>query len=92
VAPSLRFHRFLTSPEVIQTAFSQLIVGKERRTIFVVLSPVVQIPIALEKPFVANRHSLIISQILEAHQLRHWFPNGRRMASRRNRKSRRDDQ
>ena len=52
------FHKFLTSPEVIQTLFTQLIAGKERRTFFVVLSPVVQIPVELEKLFVVIEHSL----------------------------------
>ena len=36
------FHKFLTSSEVIQTLFTQLIAGKERRTFFVVLSPAEQ--------------------------------------------------
>jgi hypothetical protein len=52
------FHRFLSSPEVIQTLFTQLIAGKERRTFFVVLSPVVQIPVELEKLFVVIEHAL----------------------------------
>ena len=52
------FHKFLTSPEVIQTLFTQLIAGKERRTFFVVLSPVVQIPVELEKLFVVIEHAL----------------------------------
>jgi hypothetical protein len=42
------FHRFLNSPEIIQETFGQLVAGKQRRTFFVVLSPVVQIPIELE--------------------------------------------
>src|SRR5262245_40040283 len=41
------FHRFMGSPEVIQTAFVQLVAGKQQRTFLVVLSPVVQIPIEL---------------------------------------------
>jgi len=52
------FHKFLGSPEVIQTTFGQLIAGKERRTFFVVLSPVVQIPVELEKLFVVIEHAL----------------------------------
>jgi len=52
------FHKFLTSPEVVQTLFTQLIAGKEHRTFFVVLSPVVQIPIELEKLFVVIEHDL----------------------------------
>jgi SpoVK/Ycf46/Vps4 family AAA+-type ATPase len=53
-----QFHRFWTSPEVVQTAFAQLVAGKERRTFLVVLSPVVQIPVELEKLFVVLEHSL----------------------------------
>ena len=52
------FHRFLNSPEVVQTVFSQLIAGKERRTFIVVLAPVVQIPVELEKLFVVLEHAL----------------------------------
>src|SRR5215204_6590633 len=35
--------RFLTSPEVIQTLFAQLVAGKQQRTFVVVLAPVVQV-------------------------------------------------
>jgi len=52
------FHRFLASPEVVQTTFSQLIAGKQQRTFVVVLSPVVQIPQELEKLFVVIDHQL----------------------------------
>src|SRR5205807_5314430 len=52
------FHRFLTNPEVIQTTFAQLVAGKQRRTFVVVLSPVVQIPVELEKLFVVLDHAL----------------------------------
>jgi hypothetical protein len=52
------FHKFLNNPEVVQTAFSQLVAGKEQRTFLVVLSPVVQIPIELEKLFVVLEHPL----------------------------------
>ena len=52
------FHRFLTNPEVIQTTFCQLVAGKQQRTFLVVLSPVVQIPIELEKLFVVLEHAL----------------------------------
>lgn len=52
------FHKFLNNPEVIQTAFSQLIAGKRQRTFLVVLSAVVQIPVELEKLFVVVEHSL----------------------------------
>lgn len=52
------FHRFLGNPEVIQTTFSQLIAGKQQRTFVVILSPVVQIPVELEKLFVVLEHQL----------------------------------
>lgn len=52
------FHRFLANPEVVQTTFSQLIAGKQQRTFLVVLAPVVQIPIELEKLFVVLDHAL----------------------------------
>src|SRR5262249_8323577 len=59
-------HRFLNNPEVIQTAFSQLIAGKQQRTFVVVLAPVVQIPVELEKLFVVIEHVLPDHQQLEA--------------------------
>lgn len=52
------YHRFFTSPEVIQTTFTQLIAGKQQRTFIVVLSPVVSIPVELEKLFVVLDHQL----------------------------------
>lgn len=52
------FHRFLSNPEVVQNAFSQLVAGKQQRTFIVVLAAVVQIPIELEKLFVVLEHEL----------------------------------
>jgi len=52
------FHRFLNNPEVIHTVFNQLIAGKQQRTFLVVLAPIVQIPIELEKLFVVIAHML----------------------------------
>src|SRR5947209_5125766 len=52
------FQRFWGSPEVVQTAFAQLVAGKQRRTFLVVLSPLVQIPVELEKLFVVIEHAL----------------------------------
>lgn len=52
------FHRFLSSAEVVQTTFSQLIQGKQQRTFVVVLSPVLQVPVELEKLFVIIEHPL----------------------------------
>jgi chloramphenicol 3-O-phosphotransferase len=58
-------HRFLNNPEVIQTTFAQLVAGKQQRTFVVVLSPVVQIPVELEKLFVVLDHALPDRQQLE---------------------------
>src|SRR5262249_48997864 len=44
-------HRFLSNPEVVQTCFNQLVSGKQQRAFVVVLAPVVQIPVELEKLF-----------------------------------------
>jgi hypothetical protein len=52
------FHKFLSSTEVVQTAFAQLVAGKRQRTFLVVLAPVVQIPVELEKLFVVLEHPL----------------------------------
>jgi hypothetical protein len=52
------FHRFLNNPEVIQTLFHQLIAGKQQRTFVVIFSPIVQIPVELEKLFVVLHHDL----------------------------------
>jgi hypothetical protein len=53
-----QFHRFLQNPEVIQTAFRQLVAGKAQRTFLVVLAAVAQIPVELEKLFVVLEHPL----------------------------------
>src|ERR1022692_1731041 len=52
------FHKFLASPEAIQTMFAQLIAGKQQRTFIVVLASVVQIPVELEKLMVVLEHAL----------------------------------
>src|SRR4029077_11774867 len=59
------FHKFLTSPEVMQTTFAQLVSGKQQRTFVIVLSPVVQIPVELEKLFVVIEHALPDREALE---------------------------
>ena len=59
------FHKFLGNPEVMQTVFAQLIAGKQQRTFVVVLSPVVQIPVELEKLFVVIEHALPDREQLE---------------------------
>ncbi len=52
------FHRFLNSPEVVQTLCARLAAGKQDRTFVVVLAPVVQLPAELEKLFVVLEHPL----------------------------------
>src|SRR3954452_19457457 len=52
------FHRFLGSVEVVQALDSQIHSGKRDRTFVVVLAPVVQIPLELEKQLVAVEHEL----------------------------------
>ena len=51
------FHKFLGNPAVSQTAFAQLVAGKQRAFV-VVLAPVVQIPVELEMLFVVIEHAL----------------------------------
>jgi hypothetical protein len=52
------FHRFLASAEIVQALAQQILLGKQNRTIVVVLAPVVQLPVELEKLFVVVEHEL----------------------------------
>ncbi|MEK6238947.1 MAG: AAA family ATPase, partial [Planctomycetales bacterium] len=52
------FHKFLGSPEIIQAVARQVSEGKLNRTFIIVLAPVVDIPIELEKQFVVLEHPL----------------------------------
>jgi hypothetical protein len=52
------FHRFLSSAEIVQALSQQIITGKQNRTILIILSPVVQLPLELEKMFVVLEHEL----------------------------------
>lgn len=54
----VNFHRFLQSAEIVQALAQQISSGKSNRTFVVVLSPLVQIPIELEKLFVILEHAL----------------------------------
>jgi hypothetical protein len=60
------FHRFLNSAEVMQALVRQIASGKQNRTFSLVLSPVVQIPVELEKLFVVLEHELPDRDQLEA--------------------------
>jgi hypothetical protein len=51
-------HRFLQSAEVVQALAGQVVAGKQNRTFIVVLSPIVQIPVELEKLFIVLEHDL----------------------------------
>jgi hypothetical protein len=52
------FHHFLGSPEIQQAVFSAIMDGKRNRAFVVVLSPVVRIPVELQKHFVVLEHAL----------------------------------
>ncbi len=52
------FHRFLGSIEIVQAMERQIQSGKVSRTFLIVLAPVVQIPVELEKLFVVVEHPL----------------------------------
>jgi hypothetical protein len=52
------FHRYLNSLEIVQVLAEQLTLGKQRRIVIVVLAPVIQIPVELEKRFVIVEHRL----------------------------------
>ena len=52
------FHRFLGSAEVVQALDTRIAAGKQARTFVVILAPVVQVPVELEKLFVVVEHDL----------------------------------
>lgn len=52
------FHRFLQSAEIVQALQRQLARGKQNRTFVVILSPIVQIPVELEKQVIVIEHDL----------------------------------
>ncbi len=52
------FHRFLNSAEIVQALARQVTLGKQNRTFVLILSPVVQIPIELERQFIVVEHDL----------------------------------
>jgi hypothetical protein len=54
----VNFHRFINNPEVIQATAKQIAAGKNNRAFVVVLSPVVEIPVELEKQFIVVEHEL----------------------------------
>jgi hypothetical protein len=52
------FHRFLGSPEVVQALDTAISAGRQHRTFIVVLAPVIQIPVELDRQFVVIEHDL----------------------------------
>lgn len=58
------FHRFVDNTEVMQTLAHQVHSGKMTRTFVLILSPLVQIPVELEKQFVVIDHDLPTRQQL----------------------------
>jgi hypothetical protein len=52
------FHRFLGSPEIVQALAHQISQGKHNRSFIVILAPLVDIPVELEKLFVVVEHDL----------------------------------
>lgn len=52
------FHRFLQSAEVVQALANQLANGKQNRTFVIVLSPVVNVPVEVEKQMLVIEHPL----------------------------------
>ena len=52
------FHRYLNNVEVVQALDSAIAAGKTARTFVVVLAPVVQIPVELERQFAVIEHEL----------------------------------
>ena len=54
----VNFHRFLQSAETVQALAQQIATGKANRAFILVLSPIVQIPVELEKLIVVVDHDL----------------------------------
>jgi hypothetical protein len=52
------FHRFLGSAEIVQALDTAISRGKQDRTFVVVLSPVINLPVELERQFVVIGHDL----------------------------------
>ena len=59
------FHRMLNSAEVVQALAHQIVAGKQNRTFLIVLSPIVQVPVELEKLFGVLDHDLPSREQLE---------------------------
>src|SRR4051794_38072444 len=60
------FHKFLSSIEVVQALDTAIAAGKRARTFVVILAPVVQLPVELERHFAVVEHDLPGRDQLEA--------------------------
>jgi hypothetical protein len=52
------FHRFLQSTEIIQALIQQIHLGKQQRTFIVIMAPVINLPIELDKLLIVIEHEL----------------------------------
>jgi hypothetical protein len=52
------FHRFIANTEIMQALAARISAGKQDRTFVIVLAPVVQIPVELDKLFIVVDHEL----------------------------------
>jgi ATPase family associated with various cellular activities (AAA) len=59
------FHHFTKSAEIVQALQHQIVQGKQNRTFVVILSPVVEIPMELDKQIVVIEHELPSREQLE---------------------------
>ena len=59
------YHCFLKNPLAAEKLFNKVLNGKQDRLFYVVLSPVVQIPVELEKLFVVIEHELPDARAVE---------------------------
>lgn len=58
------FHRFLGSVEIMQSLARQISEGRTSRTVYVILSPIIQLPVELENIFVIVEHPMPTRQQL----------------------------
>ena len=54
----VNFHRYLQSGEIVQALAKQIAAGKQNRTFVVILSPLVKVPVELEKQIAVIEHEL----------------------------------
>src|SRR5690606_17426894 len=54
----VNFHRFLGSAEILQALAHQVHLGKQSQKFLVILAPIINLPVELEKLFVCLEHEL----------------------------------